>query len=70
MKSSQEYTADFAIAVKKLVTKNEMKVRRHREVLRKASQNTKVVMRRDPEFWKDAGMWEVMNHLTWEARAH
>ena len=64
MKSSQEYTADFAIAVKKLVTKNEMKVRRHREVLRKASQNTKVVMRRDTEFWKDAGMWEVMNHVT------
>ena len=70
LKSSQEYTADFAMAVKKLVTKNEVKVRMHREALRKASRHTKMVMRRDPEYWKDAGLWEVMNHLTNAARAH
>jgi len=64
LKGSQEYTKDFAMAVKKLVTKNEVKVRRHRQALRKASRHTKAVMRRDPELWKDAGLWEVMNHLT------
>ena len=64
LKSSQEYTAGFAMAVKKLVTKNEVKVRNHREALRMASRHTKAVMCRDPEFWKDAGLWEVLNHLT------
>jgi len=64
LKGSQEYTKDFAMAVKKLVTKNEVKVRMHKEALRKASRCTNLVMRRDPELWKDAGLGEVMNHLT------
>jgi len=64
LKGSQEYTEGFARAVKKLITKNEMKVRRHREALRQASRHTRESMHKDPELWRDADVASIMNYLT------
>ena len=62
---SQEYTTGFGQAVKKVVLKNEGKIRAHKAALRQAAENSRVYTSMHPQSdaWTDADLESVLAYL-------
>ena len=64
LKASQTYTKGFARAVKKVILKHEIKIRKNKHALKARSRTTSNEMQRDKALWEDAGLQSVLDYLT------